>query len=273
MKTKIHYRLIIPTITALLALSGCESKIVDGGGGGGGDSLSVCPLKGGGFNDAHFCTAIRAHSGGRIPAGIIELRDRWDKKTLKVKFVGGSPALQARVIKMANTWSSVCGIKFDFGNHAVSDIRVAFQCDGHWSHVGRHNAKIAQNKATMNLQLSDHVSEKELRRVVLHEFGHAIGMQHEHQHPEGMIPWNEAKVLAYYKQTQNWDAKETHFQVLDRNSSTNYASSGFDKTSIMMYPIDPYLTDGRFSTASNTTLSSRDVELVSRPDIYGPPTL
>ena len=38
--------------------------------------------------------------------------------------------------------------------------------------------------------------DDELRRVVLHEFGHALGLIHEHQNPEGGIEWNEPAVKA-----------------------------------------------------------------------------
>jgi hypothetical protein len=30
---------------------------------------------------------------------------------------------------------------------------------------------------------------------VLHEFGHALGLVHEHQHPAGGIQWNRPQVL------------------------------------------------------------------------------
>ena len=34
--------------------------------------------------------------------------------------------------------------------------------------------------------------------VIIHEFGHALGMVHEHQNPTGGIQWNEQAVLNYY---------------------------------------------------------------------------
>ena len=37
-------------------------------------------------------------------------------------------------------------------------------------------------------------TDDEYRRVVLHEFGHALGLAHEHQSPGVAIPWNEQKV-------------------------------------------------------------------------------
>lgn len=40
--------------------------------------------------------------------------------------------------------------------------------------------------------------DQEYSRVVLHEFGHALGAIHEHQHPEAAIPWDKPKVYEYY---------------------------------------------------------------------------
>ncbi len=40
----------------------------------------------------------------------------------------------------------------------------------------------------------------EYRRVVLHEFGHALGGIHEHQSPaSGVIPWDKPKVYEIIK--------------------------------------------------------------------------
>ena len=52
-----------------------------------------------------------------------------------------------------------------------------------------------------------------------HEFGHALGMIHEHQNPaaQGEIPWDKPKVYAYYAQ-QGWskdDVDTNIFEVYD----------------------------------------------------------
>jgi hypothetical protein len=45
--------------------------------------------------------------------------------------------------------------------------------------------------------------DQEYSRVVLHEFGHALGAIHEHQHPAAGIPWDKPKVYEYYAR-QHW---------------------------------------------------------------------
>jgi len=221
--------------------------------------LSVCPNYG--FDNTQFCTALHRDMG-RGPAAWGQYAKIWDKMDLSVTFLGGSPALQKRVMHEAKEWEKHCGIRFHFGSKPDSDLRVAFQCNGHWSYVGRDNRGIALNKATMNLQLTDWTEAAEVRRVVLHEFGHAIGLEHEHQHPEGEIKWNEPKVIAYYTQTQGWEEKETRFQVLRRSNSSNYLSTGVDSKSIMMYPIPAALTLDGYTTKWNLVLTQRDQQWV-----------
>lgn len=44
-----------------------------------------------------------------------------------------------------------------------------------------------KERQTMNLGWVD-------ERTILHETGHALGLVHEHQHPEGKIDWDMQKV-------------------------------------------------------------------------------
>jgi hypothetical protein len=52
--------------------------------------------------------------------------------------------------------------------------------------------------------LTSATDEAEYRRVVLHEFGHARGLTHEHQSPAMNIPWNRPTVLDDYRRTYGW---------------------------------------------------------------------
>jgi hypothetical protein len=38
---------------------------------------------------------------------------------------------------------------------------------------------------------------------VIHEFGHALGLIHEHQNPSGGIQWNKPVVCRYYEGPPN----------------------------------------------------------------------
>ena len=103
----------------------------------------------------------------------------------------------------------------------------------------------------------------EYHRVVRHEFGHALGMIHEHQNPDasGKIPWDRPKVYEYYAR-QGWskaDVDQNLFDVYDVDT-TNFTT--FDPRSIMQYAIPEQLTIGTYSVGWNTELSPTDVEFM-----------
>ena len=95
-------------------------------------------------------------------------------------------------------------------------------------------------------------SEEEYRRVVTHEFGHALGLIHEHQNPAAGINWNKPAVYSYYEgPPNNWTpvaGRRQLFQTYDKDQ-TQYTQT--DPQSIMMYPIDPGLTTDGLVVGSN----------------------
>ena len=80
--------------------------------------------------------------------------------------------------------------------------------------------------------------------TVAHEFGHALGMIHEHQNPFGEpIQWNEAAVFAYYSgPPNNWDSSAIRYNILDNVPKETHNGSAFDKDSIMIYSFPGYFT-------------------------------
>ncbi len=112
--------------------------------------------------------------------------------------------------------------------------------------------------------LKTSTDDTEYRRVVLHEFGHALGMIHEHQNPSGAIPWNREVVYSYYGGPPNyWSRQQTDrnlFLKYDREK-TNYTD--FDRESIMLYPIQQRFTHGDFEVGWNSELSERDKTFIA----------
>jgi hypothetical protein len=111
----------------------------------------------------------------------------------------------------------------------------------------------------MNLDISDRTSEEEFARSILHEFGHALGMVHEHQSPKCGILWDEEKVYDHY---YKWTRKEVHRNVLRRYDGTNMNSSEFDPDSIMMYEIPGNLTK------NNVTIKGRNCQLSEKDKLF-----
>ena len=104
----------------------------------------------------------------------------------------------------------------------------------------------------------------ELRRTVLHEFGHAIGCIHEQASPAAAIPWNEPRVYEFYREWQRWDDDTIYRNVLQRYSAAETLYSNFDPASIMQYPVPAHLTRNGYEIGWNTELSAGDKSFIAR---------
>lgn len=195
---------------------------------------------------------------------------RWSPgRNLRVKFLGGDRAAQDEVFQAVAEWSRYANINFTLGATGDAEIRVAFQQGaGSWSYVGTDCLAVPANQPTMNLGWSGDLAR------TLHEFGHALGLIHEHQNPEASIPWKNAAVIAYYMgPPNNWTLAEVISQVLSKDTRP-LTNGGYDRTSIMQYPIDAaFVTDPAYAVPWNQVLSDKDKAFIASilPGRWTPP--
>ena len=200
-------------------------------------------------------------------AGAVDRGKKWKPgRVLKVRFLDGDPVVWRKVEASAQTWSRYANIRFEFGDAADAEIRISFAQSGSWSYIGTDNLLIAPDQATMNFGwLNAETDDEELSRVVLHEFGHALGFIHEHQNPVDGIQWNEEAVLAYYMGAPNfWDEEQVRFNVLEAYSKEQIEFTAFDAESIMLYPVPKEFTLNGFEVLwQNHQLSEVDKRFVA----------
>jgi len=200
-------------------------------------------------------------------AAAMETFRRWPKgMRLRVHFMEGDPVVHRRIEEIALEWCQYANVEFRFGAGPDAEIRIAFNPHwGSWSYMGT-DCSLPQlaGRPTMNLGwLTPTTTEVEYRRVVLHEFGHALGLVHEHLSPAAEIPWDEKKVIAYYKRTNGWNEDYIRANVLARSKAD--AFTRFDPLSIMLYPVPKELTIGGFEIPwSNSELSALDREFIAQ---------
>jgi Astacin (Peptidase family M12A) len=191
-----------------------------------------------------------------------------DGKTLDVCFLDGSVTQKTRVKAQAIKWSQFANIKFNFSaSKASAHIRISFVADvGSWSYIGTDCLGIAKSNPTMNFGwLRDDTDDTEYERVVVHEFGHALGAIHEHQNPKGGIQWNLPAVYAYFAgPPNNWTKEETDINVVSKYSVDQLNASKYDPNSIMLYQFDGALIKGGKPTKLNTRLSTGDKRFIKK---------
>ena len=183
--------------------------------------------------------------------------------TLRVRFMGGTPAQQAVAREQAGWWAQFANLKFNFNNAPDADIRISFDPqDGAWSYIGTDCQSIPLNQATMNLGFLD-------GGTAGHEFGHAIGLAHEHQNPSGGIQWNEAVVITELAKSPNfWDEAKARHNVLRKYSADQINGTAFDPDSIMLYYFPSSLTLNGIATKENDVLSAVDKQFIAGAKMY-----
>ena len=154
-------------------------------------------------NKGKWCFAWMAgqpDATGAARAALLK-QAKWNPgETITVSFLDGDPVVQAKVREVATRWTipGLAHLTIAFRDDTQkTDVRISFKFAGSWSMIGttcRQEKDIT--KPTMNYGWLDaNTADDEVRRVVLHEFGHALGLIHEHQNPAGGIKWNKRAVI------------------------------------------------------------------------------
>jgi hypothetical protein len=184
---------------------------------------------------------------------------------LRVMFMNGDPAVRKRVEKQAQEWTNHANVTLLFGDDPDADIRISFHLKGSWSFIGKQAKGIPTSKPTMNYGwLTSSSTDDEVRRVVLHEFGHALGCIHEHQNPAGGIQWNKPAVYTYFAGPPNkWSPEQVDQNLFKPYDKDLTVHTKLDRDSIMMYPIPKAFTLDGFEVGMNKTLSPTDISFIS----------
>ncbi|MBA3493612.1 MAG: pre-peptidase C-terminal domain-containing protein [Gammaproteobacteria bacterium] len=202
--------------------------------------------------------------GGGASRAIIVFLKRWiNGSELHVRFMGGTHAQQALAKEQAQWWTQHANLTFVFDNAPNAEIRITFDSsDGAWSYIGTDASSIPTNQPTMNLGFLD-------GGTAAHEFGHAIGLAHEHSNPAGGIEWNEEVVLRdLMGPPNNWTPDQIRHNVLNKYSADQIRGTGFDRDSIMLYFFpDTWVKSGE-GTKENDVLSNLDKEFIASTAAY-----
>jgi hypothetical protein len=124
-----------------------------------------------------------------------------------------------------------------------SDVRIIFCSElGAWSQLGTECLTISKDQPTMCLGWTDSEDDyddivyKGTGIVVIHEFGHMLGMIHEHSREDATIVWNKQFVIQKLGgPPNNWSEKDVNNQMFNNVKLDQFNGSKYDPNSAMHY--------------------------------------
>ncbi|KAI1170915.1 hypothetical protein F4777DRAFT_567458 [Nemania sp. FL0916] len=147
----------------------------------------------------------------------------------------------------AEEWTRGTSLSFEFlqsdhPNKGQADIRISFRESTSWSVMG--TTFVEPGQPTMSLHFENNVTEWQITGAVLHEFGHALGFEHEHSSPHFPLHLNY-KAIFDDRKNQWTSSTNSLVEFIKRNfmklkNKGTITASPFDERSVMMYEILPH---------------------------------
>jgi len=186
---------------------------------------------------------------------------------LRVNFLGPIEIQKrALVKKYVREWEHHAYVEFVFvTDEHPAEIRVSFIENYSWSVIGQKALNISLEKPTLNIEQALESSDTSFYEAVLHEFGHVLGLLHEHLHPLANINWNKEAIYADFLadgiKVIKDEIDKNYFIKCDRNTAFY---NKYDVKSIMHYPIYASKIKTGNIVAQPTEISNCDKTLIGR---------
>lgn len=191
----------------------------------------------------------------------------WDAgSVISVKILSGSARYRNLVVQAAREWEKYANIQFRFIDKGPSHVRILLADKGNTSEVGLQALNIPEPDPTCYMDTLA-MNNAYFLSYAMHEFGHILGLLHEHKHPANTIKWDKEAIYNSIKNEYGcWsgrsmpDLDELYF----RPYHTSYANgSSYDPASIMHYPVPASWTKNKQQFKWNLQLSDGDRALIS----------
>jgi hypothetical protein len=149
------------------------------------------------------------------------------------------PKVQADAVRGAFAKWKALGIGLVFrevGKLEEAEVRIGYSVarGASQSAVGREVLTVPLNQPTT--QYGWDLTSPYGRGTALHELGHVLGMEHEHQSPFAGIKWHEQAVYdALSKPPNRWNRSTIFHNILEKLSPQQVQGSKWDPDSIMEY--------------------------------------
>jgi hypothetical protein len=203
---------------------------------------------------------------------LLYLENKWfPGDEISVAFRNGNEAIKKKVrnAAMSILEESKANINFKFiEDKENARVRIFFGA-GTVTQVGMGLLNFRNEEANgANLTFLDTNADGLANWMILHEFGHVLGMVHEIFHPYKPFSINYDEMWKYYRDRLGSGLNDKAYQqVFDANIGSRFLPNelqyfDFDKDSIMMYEVPPSCNDEGINYSQPGQLSDKDKELL-----------
>lgn len=217
------------------------------------------------------------------PKSVVTPGLTWTKPVISVAFYGGNSDAYALIEDAAMEWiTDESPITFSFRSNdgqfrewspndvfGSADIRIAFsdheEDKGYWSVTGEEALDVPGYWQTMNFEnfdtrLAQYYGQPDHpdwltsfdRGTIIHEFGHALAISHEHFHRDCQAVLDVDEAVRHYVAEYGWDEKQARYQVDANHYFGTFGdqhqpdfSPTIDQSSIMLYSEIASFADGQ----------------------------
>jgi hypothetical protein len=191
-----------------------------------------------------------------------------NNQTLLITFLDGTPEQKAEVESVSKEWLKYANLNFvfyasprDLPWRKSADIVITFKAQGNNSLVGK-DSLTKSTAYSMSLSNPTNIPFTQ-RYFILHEFGHAIGLEHEHQHINRNFDLDEVETMRFCKMTLKLSEESCRLHMISQVSSENRYFSKYDPKSVMHYSFHSAL----FKTNKVEIPSSQTLSLLDKLEI------
>lgn len=194
----------------------------------------------------------------RNKRGVASLDKTWPQHSvLKISLLNMTAEQKQVTKENINKWAPHTNLFFKFTDKPDGDIRITAdnKTKAAWSRVGTDAKRVPVPEPTMSIGFDRPPAS--VAATIQHEFGHALGLRHEHQHPDRTLDLNKAQIYKEYE-SRGKERYEANHDIIRPFIRREVKLSTYDQNSIMHYGFSESLVNDAKAISKPTQLSEGD---------------
>lgn len=195
----------------------------------------------------------------RTKRGVANTLKLWPQQhPLTLSFMDVADKDKVLIRSAIESYAPLVNLKFTFvDGESDGDIRIStYKGQGNWSELGIDALEVPRDEPTLNINVHN-TDTRTIQKNTLHEFGHALGLQHEHQHPQRPFTFNKADIYKTFGASgEGWGTITSN--ILTPLDPAGLQTTAYDKKSIMHYKFFATSTSDKVEIPANFELSQGD---------------